>query len=68
VAPTPIRAKEAERVLEGNRLNDHLIREAGEKARRECSPITDIRSSAEYRREMVGVLVEKAIQQCIKAS
>lgn len=66
VAPTPVRAKEAEKILEGNRLTDRFIQEAGAKAKRECSPITDIRSSSEYRREMVGVLVEKAIRQSMK--
>ncbi len=66
VAPTPIRAKEAEKLLEGKPLNDSLIQEAGMIAKRECSPITDIRGSAEYRREMVGVLVEKGIRQSLK--
>lgn len=63
VAPTPIRAKGAEAVLEGKLLDESIIRKAGEQAGKECSPISDIRGSAEYRREMVGVLVEKAIRQ-----
>lgn len=66
VAPTPMRAKEAEKILEGNRINDLLIQEAGEKAKSECSPINDIRSSSEYRREMVSVLVEKAIRKTLE--
>ncbi len=66
VAPTPIRAKRAEKVLEGNLLDERMIKHAGECARQECSPISDIRGSAEYRREMVGVLVEKAIKQSLK--
>lgn len=65
VSPTPIRAKEAEKLLEGKLLDEQLIRQAGECARGECSPITDIRSSAEYRREMVQVLVERAIKKSL---
>ncbi|MCX8118585.1 MAG: xanthine dehydrogenase family protein subunit M [Desulfobacterota bacterium] len=68
VAPTPIRAKKAEKVLEGNPLEDRLIERAAEEARQECHPITDIRGSAEYRKAMVGVLVEKAIRQSIEGS
>jgi carbon-monoxide dehydrogenase medium subunit len=67
VAPTPIRAREAEKILEGSRLEDPLIKKAAEQARLECSPISDIRGSAEYRREMVGVLVQKAIRQFIRS-
>lgn len=66
VAPTPIRAREAEKIIEGSQLHDELIRQAGEQAKQACSPISDIRASSEYRREMVGVLVEKAIRQSLK--
>jgi len=66
VAPTPLRAKETEKFLEGNLLDDGIIRKAGDCAKQECSPITDIRGSADYRREMAGVLVEKAIRQSMK--
>lgn len=66
VAPTPIRVREAEKIIEGNQLNDELIHKAGEQAKYGCSPISDIRASSEYRREMVGVLVEKAIRQSLK--
>ncbi|MBS3920325.1 MAG: xanthine dehydrogenase family protein subunit M [Deltaproteobacteria bacterium] len=65
VAPTPLRAKETEKILEGNLLDDGIIRKAGDCAKQECSPITDIRGSAEYRREMAGVLVEKGIRQSL---
>lgn len=65
VAPTPIRTREAEKRLEGNPLEGEGIREAAEIAARECQPITDLRASAEYRREMVKVLVERAIKQSL---
>lgn len=61
VAPTPIRAKEAEEILDGEKISPSLIRKATETAMKETSPISDVRASAAYRRDMVGVLVEKAI-------
>lgn len=66
VAPTPVRAKRAEKTLEGNLPDERAIRKAAEHALQECSPISDIRGSAQYRREMVGVLVEKAIRKSVK--
>ena len=43
VAPTPIRAREAEERLEGSPITDDAIREAGELAAAACSPISDVR-------------------------
>lgn len=63
VAPTPMRARNAEEVLKGKRLNEELIKEAAQMASDESSPIDDIRSSAEYRKEMVRVLTRDAIRQ-----
>jgi CO/xanthine dehydrogenase FAD-binding subunit len=66
VAPTPIRALKAEEVLQGRNINDDLATEAGRVASEEARPITDIRASAEYRREMVGVLTKRAIMTALK--
>lgn len=68
VSPTPIRAKQTEKILEGKKLDESVIREAGERAQKECRPISDIRASVEYRKEMVKVLVERAIKQCLDLS
>jgi carbon-monoxide dehydrogenase medium subunit len=65
VAPTPMRAKLTESILEGKILDEKSIREAGEKAREECRPISDIRAAADYRREMVQVLVERGIKKSL---
>ncbi len=62
VAPTPMRAKKAEEVLKGNRLDDELIALAAETAAGETRPITDVRSTAEYRKEVSKVLVGRAIK------
>ena len=63
VSPTPLRAKETEKFLEGKVLDEEVIREAGERAQKECQPISDVRASAEYRKEIVKVLVERAIKK-----
>lgn len=65
VAPTPIRAWKAEKRLEGRCVGDETIREAAEIASRECQPISDLRASADYRRQMVKALVERAIKQSL---
>jgi len=65
VAPMPIRARNAERVLEGNEINDALIEQAAEAAAAESRPITDVRASADYRREMVKVFTQWAIGRVV---
>ncbi|MBI4321996.1 MAG: xanthine dehydrogenase family protein subunit M [Chloroflexi bacterium] len=60
VAPIPMRAPKAEAILMGQPLTDELIASAAQWASEESRPITDIRGSAWYRREMVGVLVRRA--------
>lgn len=62
VAITPKRAFGAESLLEGKKITPELADEAGLYAsQNDCSPITDMRASAEYRREIVHVLVRDAI-------
>ncbi len=65
VAPTPIRARKAESVLEGKEINDGLIEQAAEAAAGESRPITDVRASADYRSEMVKVFTKRAIRKLI---
>jgi carbon-monoxide dehydrogenase medium subunit len=65
VAPTPLRTMKAETVLKGQKFNDNLIEKAAKAAAAEASPIDDHRASAEYRRDMVEVLVKRAIKQAI---
>ncbi|MBP1750070.1 MAG: carbon monoxide dehydrogenase medium chain, partial [Deltaproteobacteria bacterium] len=49
VATTPIRTTRAEKVLIGQKLTDELMEQAGVAASEDCSPISDVRASAEYR-------------------
>lgn len=65
VAPTPIRAVKAEEFLKGKAMDDSLIREGAEIASKECSPISDVRASKEYRKELVKELTYRAIKTCI---
>ncbi len=58
-APTPIRAMEAERYLEGRPITDETLHEAGQIAAGESRVRDSIRGVAWYRREMVGVLVRR---------
>jgi CO/xanthine dehydrogenase FAD-binding subunit len=61
VAPTPIRARNAEALLEGQLLTEELAGKAGAMAAQESKPISDVRSSADYRRAMVGVMTKRAL-------
>ena len=63
VAPTPVRATAAEGVLEGQEITEDLIRQAAERAVEACSPITDMRGSSEYRKELVKVLTRRTLYQ-----
>jgi len=57
VAPITLRLEELERWLVGRRLDVATAAEAEERARAAVHPIDDVRSTAEYRRSMVGRLV-----------
>jgi len=61
VAPTPIRLPAAEALLAGRRLTDDVVAAAAEAAMQGVSPITDVRSTAEYRRQIVGVYLRRAV-------
>jgi carbon-monoxide dehydrogenase medium subunit len=66
VAPTPLRAKKAERILEGNQIEKNLINQVANLATEESSPISDIRGSAWYRKEIIEVLVRRSIIQALE--
>ena len=66
VAPTPIMAVNAQKVLTGNKLTEELLQTAGLEASKECKPITDMRATAEYRTLMVAVLTGRAIDESLR--
>ena len=66
VAPVPLRLKKAEQAVEGQKITPDLLEHVKGLAEEEVTPITDVRSTAEYRRVMSGVLVKRAIAQAVK--
>jgi len=66
VAPTPVRAPQAESRLRGERLTAALIEEAASGAARDATPISDTRGSAEYRRELIRTLTRRTLQSCAR--
>ena len=65
VAATPIRALKAEEFLKGKEISDALLEEAGVIASQEAQPISDIRASAEYRRDLVRVFTRRNLRKAI---
>lgn len=61
VAPTPIRAPQAEAILADSPLTPETIESAAVAAMHAAKPISDVRSSAAYRRAMVQTLTRRAI-------
>jgi len=67
VAPTPLRASKTESLLRGKPLTAALVKEAAAMAASEATPISDQRSSAEYRRWIVEALTRRGLVQTWKA-
>jgi len=61
VSPTPIRTRKAEALLLNREITASLAERVGEEASNECKPISDVRSSAAYRKEMVRVNTRRAL-------
>ncbi len=66
VAPTPVRARRIEALLEGKALQDSLIVEAKRLVAEETAPITDVRASAEYRGHMLPVMLERGLRAAVE--
>jgi aerobic carbon-monoxide dehydrogenase medium subunit len=61
VSPTPMRAKRAEASLLGQALTQQNLEAAAKLAAAECDPSSDLRGSAEYKRDVTRVVVKRAI-------
>jgi len=66
VAPTPLLASDAGTFLSGKDLTRENVREAARMAQETAKPITDLRGTAEYRKYLVAVLVERALDKAIE--
>lgn len=67
VAPTPIRMRKVEHLLDGEAPTEELIEEAGALAASECDPVTDIRATRQYRCRVTGVIVSRLVRQASRA-
>lgn len=68
VSPRPLVSAEVPGILVGREFSSDLLEKAAEAASGEAKPISDIRASAEYRREMVAVLARRLIQEAFAAA
>ncbi|MCL4367898.1 MAG: xanthine dehydrogenase family protein subunit M [Actinobacteria bacterium] len=66
VGPVPVRARDAEATLRGSEATPELIAEVGTIAAAEARPITDVRGSEEYRRNLVDVLTRRSLAAAIE--
>jgi carbon-monoxide dehydrogenase medium subunit len=68
VAPVPLRLKSVEKIVEGQEIGPALLERAGEMAEKEVKPISDVRSTEEYRRTMSRVLAKEAIKRAVMSA
>lgn len=68
VAPRPLISVEVPSILAGSEFSSELVEKAAEAASGEARPISDIRGSAKYRREMVKVLARRLLQEAFDAA
>lgn len=61
VSPVPMRAQAAETELRGKKLSPEVLEAAGRAAASECEPSSDLRGAEDYKRDLVRVLVKRAV-------
>lgn len=66
VAINAMRAEEAENILIGKELTEEVLEEAATAAMEACQPISDVRASAEYRKDMVRVFTKRAVKKALE--
>jgi CO/xanthine dehydrogenase FAD-binding subunit len=66
VAPTPVRARPAEELMNNKEITSELIDEVAAVAAEAARPISDVRASAEYRLDMIRVLCRRAFQAALE--
>jgi carbon-monoxide dehydrogenase medium subunit len=66
VAPTPLRLTAVETEVEGREIGPDLLDHVKNLVQEAVRPITDVRSTQEYRRHISGVLVKKAIAMALE--
>lgn len=66
VNPSPMRAKNAENALIGQRITDEVLERVGQAAAAECDPSADLRGTADYKRDLTRVLTKRAIRKAVE--
>jgi carbon-monoxide dehydrogenase medium subunit len=66
VAPTPLLASDAGAFLAGKEVTRENVKEAARLAQAIAKPITDLRGTAEHRKHLCAVLVERALDKAIE--
>ncbi len=65
VCPTPLKATAAEQVMMGQAVSDELVSRAAQEAAEAACPISDIYGSAEYKKEMVKIVIHEVVTKAI---
>lgn len=65
-APVPARAREAEKLLVGKKMDDRLLRNVAEVASGEADPVDDIHATESYRKQLVNVLTRRMLGKAWK--
>jgi len=65
VAPTYIRCLKTEEFIKDKKITEDTAEQAGQIASESCKPITDIRASADYRRQLVKILVKRNLLNAV---
>ncbi len=65
VADRPVRVNKTEQCIKGKEIKDEFIEEAAQKIIEDIAPITDARSTAEYRAQVSQILIKRTIKQAI---
>jgi CO/xanthine dehydrogenase FAD-binding subunit len=68
VAPTPVRAPTIENALQDQKYSERLLKQASELVAQDIAPIDDVRSTAEYRKQIASLLVREALEQAWRRS
>jgi CO/xanthine dehydrogenase FAD-binding subunit len=66
VGSTPLKVEKAKEILLGKKIEENHINQVAKEAQAISNPITNVYASAEYRKEMVYVLTQKALKESLK--
>ena len=68
VGPTPLRMRREEQMFVGQRPDEKLLAEVAQACAESINPLTDMRATKEYRKDMVRVWLKEAIQEAVAAA